>query len=148
MQRLERTGRSIQEVLAAGDLDLFRVVIESLAEKFDPADVAAAAVKLAYQAQGGERVEEEIPIMRDVAKRLHRMSWTPPDMSHEDRGRGPQTRGGQGKPFGKPGRPGRYADMAKLYIGAGRTAGIRPGDLVGAIANEASLNSNRSARSK
>ena len=31
--------------------------------------------------------------------------------------------------------------MAKLCIGAGRLAGIRPGDLVGAIANEAGLNS-------
>ncbi len=30
---------------------------------------------------------------------------------------------------------------SKLYIGAGRAAGIRPGDLVGAIANEASVNS-------
>ena len=29
-----------------------------------------------------------------------------------------------------------------MYIGAGRTAGIRPGDLVGAIANEAGLDSN------
>ena len=29
--------------------------------------------------------------------------------------------------------------MARLFIGAGRTAGIRPGDLVGAIANEAGL---------
>ena len=33
--------------------------------------------------------------------------------------------------------------MAKLYIGAGKTAGIRPGDLVGAIANEAKLASSR-----
>jgi ATP-dependent RNA helicase DeaD len=32
--------------------------------------------------------------------------------------------------------------MATLHFGAGRTAGIRPGDLVGAIANEAGLNSN------
>jgi ATP-dependent RNA helicase DeaD len=29
-----------------------------------------------------------------------------------------------------------------LHFGAGRTAGIRPGDLVGAIANEAGLHSN------
>ena len=63
-KRLERTRSSVQKVLDAGDLDLFRVVVESLAEKFDPADVAAAAVKLAYQSQGGERVEEEIPVMR------------------------------------------------------------------------------------
>jgi ATP-dependent RNA helicase DeaD len=32
--------------------------------------------------------------------------------------------------------------MARVYVGAGREAGIRPGDLVGAIANEAKVNSN------
>jgi ATP-dependent RNA helicase DeaD len=32
--------------------------------------------------------------------------------------------------------------MTRLYVGAGRDAGIRPGDLVGAIANEARINSN------
>jgi ATP-dependent RNA helicase DeaD len=31
--------------------------------------------------------------------------------------------------------------MARVYIGAGREAGIRPGDLVGAIANEVKVNS-------
>ena len=31
--------------------------------------------------------------------------------------------------------------MTKLHIAAGRAAGIRPGDLVGAIANEAGLDS-------
>ena len=32
--------------------------------------------------------------------------------------------------------------MARVYVGAGWSAGIRPGDLVGAIANEAKVNSN------
>ena len=32
--------------------------------------------------------------------------------------------------------------MARVYVGAGRESGIRPGDLVGAIANEAKVNSN------
>lgn len=32
--------------------------------------------------------------------------------------------------------------LATLHFSAGRAAGIRPGDLVGAIANEAGLNSN------
>lgn len=31
--------------------------------------------------------------------------------------------------------------MARVYVGAGQAAGIRPGDLVGAIANEAKINS-------
>jgi ATP-dependent RNA helicase DeaD len=32
--------------------------------------------------------------------------------------------------------------MARIYVGAGRDTGIRPSDLVGAIANEAKINSN------
>ncbi len=32
--------------------------------------------------------------------------------------------------------------MARIYVGAGQEAGIRPGDLVGAIANEAKVSSN------
>ena len=31
--------------------------------------------------------------------------------------------------------------MTRVYVGAGRKAGIRPGDLVGAIANEARIDS-------
>jgi ATP-dependent RNA helicase DeaD len=41
-------------------------------------------------------------------------------------------------------RPGRVEDdgpMARLFLGAGRKAGIRPGDLVGAITGEAGLTS-------
>jgi ATP-dependent RNA helicase DeaD len=141
-KRLERTRSSVQKVLEGGDLDLFRIVVDSLAEKFDPADVAAAAVKLTYQSQGGERVEEEIPAMRVRGEDMPRMPERP-RFESRDHGRGSQAREGQGRPFSKPGRAGRDAGVAKLYIGAGRTAGIRPGDLVGAIANEASVNSNQ-----
>ena len=31
--------------------------------------------------------------------------------------------------------------MTRLFIGAGRRAGVRPGDLVGAITNEANISS-------
>ena len=141
-KRLERTRRSVQEVLEAGDLDLFRVVVESLTEKFDPADISAAAVKLAYRSQGGERVEEEIPAMRAGERIVPRMSGRPGFESREH-GRGPQVREGQGRPFGKPGRPGRYAGVVKLYIGAGRTVRHSSRRSVGAIANEASVNSSQ-----
>jgi ATP-dependent RNA helicase DeaD len=49
VKRLESMRASLQDALAAGELDLFRVVVESLAEKHDPKDVAAAAIKLVYQ---------------------------------------------------------------------------------------------------
>ncbi|MFP5354551.1 MAG: DEAD/DEAH box helicase, partial [Gemmatimonadota bacterium] len=50
----------------------------------------------------------------------------------------------RGEPFGAPrdkrGRArGAAWDVARLYIGAGRSAKVRPGDLVGAIANEAGI---------
>ncbi|HVE79193.1 MAG TPA: DbpA RNA binding domain-containing protein, partial [Gemmatimonadaceae bacterium] len=52
-------------------------------------------------------------------------------------GRGPRAPGG-GRTGGR--RPGRGdADVTRLYIGLGRKNGVRPADLVGAIANEAGL---------
>ena len=61
--------------------------------------------------------------------------------------RGPGGSGGPGG-FGGPGRPGGPARIPRgpeadgweqLWIGGGRRAGLRPGDLVGAIANEAGV---------
>jgi ATP-dependent RNA helicase DeaD len=136
-KRLERIRTSIQEVLEAGGLNRFRVVAESLAEQFDPVDVAAAAVKLADRSHGGERVEDEIPAVQrcgDEASRPRRESG--------ERARGATTRDREGRPFGRHEGARQSAGIVKLYIGAGRTTGIGPGDLVGAIANEAKVNSN------
>src|SRR5262249_52142881 len=63
-RRLELTRASLRELLIAGGLDAYRVVVESLGEEFDPLDVAAAAVKMADPAASGtgSRDEEhEIP---------------------------------------------------------------------------------------
>jgi ATP-dependent RNA helicase DeaD len=77
-----------------------------------------------------------------------------PDISHRLERR-PDGRGGAGggaptRPSGKPGRAGKPGDKKSerhagtettgfVYVGLGRAAGIRPGDLVGAIANETDL---------
>src|SRR5690349_488715 len=62
-RRLELTRAALRETLVAGDLDGFRVVVETLAEEFDVVDVATAAVKLAHESatSGGATAEEEIP---------------------------------------------------------------------------------------
>jgi len=140
-KRLARAKNAIEEVLAAGDLDLFRAVAAALAEQKDPLDVAAAAMKLVFRMQGGERKEQDIPAVSSRPPERPSMARRP---MADSRGRagGMMPREGQGRPFNAPGRGGRTAGMAKVYIGAGREAGIRPGDLVGAIANEAGLNSN------
>jgi ATP-dependent RNA helicase DeaD len=135
-RRLEITRSALEEILMNGDLESYRVVAESLAEEYDVLDVAAAAVKLADSAAGGAG-EEEIPAappprfekksraaQRDVAAERPRKQG-----KHErERGRG------------KPGGSGEN-DVTRIYIGLGRKAGVRPADLVGAIANEAGLSS-------
>jgi ATP-dependent RNA helicase DeaD len=119
-RRLELTRAALQESILEDDLEHFRVVVETLADEFGVMEVALAAVKLAHEASGAGSDEEEIP---EVAPRVER----------EDRGR----RDGAGREV-RRGR-GAAAGMTRLFIDAGRSAGIRPQDLVGAIAGESSL---------
>jgi len=140
-KRLERTRTAVQEAMEADDIDGFKGVVRAMAESGDAATIAAAAMKLIFRAQGGERVEEDIPAMPirppDTYRPMQRYSASP----HE-RYRGPQDRANERPPVGRPAHGGREAGMVRVYVGAGREAGIRPGDLVGAIANEAKVNSN------
>ncbi|MGH9176698.1 MAG: DbpA RNA binding domain-containing protein, partial [Vicinamibacterales bacterium] len=114
------------------DLDDVRVVVESLAEEFGIVDVAAAAVKLAHLAAGGDGDEQDLPAIpppRDERSRRESGS----------RDRGPRERGAAGP---RPRRRGMGGPpVARLFIGAGRRAGVRPADLVGAITNEAGITS-------
>src|SRR3954464_10475649 len=80
-RRLELTRASLRETILAGDLDHFRVVVDSLAQEFDIMDVAAAAVKQADAKDVGG--EEEIPT---VTLRHDR----PDPRSGRDRGPGPR----------------------------------------------------------
>src|SRR5690242_17296788 len=62
-KRLERTRTAVQEAMEADDIDGFKGVVRALAESGDATTIAAAAMKLIFRAQGGERVEEYIPAM-------------------------------------------------------------------------------------
>ena len=137
-RRLEITTASIREALLENKLDRFRVVVESLSDEFDIMDIALAAVKLAHTATGPEGEEQEIPDVQAAGPR--------PDRGDRDRGdrgaRGRDRDGGRdgGREGGRGGaRPRGRAGMVSIYIAGGRSAGIRPQDLVGAIANEANL---------
>jgi ATP-dependent RNA helicase DeaD len=116
-RRLELTRAALQESLIEDDLERFRVVVETLADEFDVMDVALAAVKLAHEASGAAADEEEIPEVAPRPQRDHRATGD----RAERRPRGPR------------------GETTRLFVGAGRTAGIRPQDLVGAIAGESSL---------
>jgi ATP-dependent RNA helicase DeaD len=126
-RRLELTRAALREALVEEGFDRFSVIVEALADEFDVMDIAAAAVKLAFDAGGVETDEEE-----DIPEAAPH--------GYDGGGRGPDPRrGGRGRPAaGGRGRRGP-ADAAVIHIGAGRDAGIRPQDLVGAIANEAGI---------
>jgi ATP-dependent RNA helicase DeaD len=143
-RRVELVRGSIEELLVGGQLDRYRAVVEALAEEHDVLDVAAAAVKLADEAgDGGETDDEEIPNAlvprREERPRREDRARRGERFSREDH----PPREERGAREERPGR-GRFrggADVSRIFIGLGRKAGVRPGDLVGAIANEAGIDS-------
>ena len=129
-RRLDITRASLRERLLAGDLDHTRVVVESLAQEFDIIDIAAAAVHLAHSAIAGEGDDREIPAVTASATVA-----APSRLRPLKPARGRLGAAGEGA-------SGAHGDrVARLFIGAGRRAGVRPGDLVGAITGEAGIQS-------
>ena len=117
-RRLELTKSALEDALAGDAFGKYRTIVEALSGEHDLVDLAAAAVMIADQARNGEHADEaDIP------------SAITPQVRESDHRRGPRQQMTRG-------------DMTKIYVGLGRGAGIRPADLVGAIANEAHINSN------
>ena len=135
-KRMERTSAAVREALEEGDLDRFTDIVEALSTASDPAKVAAAAMKLLFRAQGGDRIEEDIPTQFFKPTELSRHGGRGDDRTHRPGGRSNEPVRPTGSRHGS-----REAGMTRIYIGAGRDAGIRPGVLVGAIANEAGIHS-------
>jgi ATP-dependent RNA helicase DeaD len=135
-----------------------RGVVEPLTEEFDVVDIALAAVSLIEGAE--TRPEDQV----ELAQAFLQPPSGAPRGPGGPRGGGPRGPGGPGGPGGptrgprsggpggqrRPGPPGHQGPpreprgpeseaWAQLWIGGGRRAGLRPGDLVGAIANEAGV---------
>ncbi len=138
-KRLERTRAAVQEAMQADDIEEFKGVVQAMAASGDATMIAAAAMKLIFRAQGGERVEEDIPTMPIRPPDPHRQAHRQAGFAVH-RHRGAHAKPGERQPIGRPVRGGQEPGMARVFVGAGREAGIRPGDLVGAIANEAKIN--------
>jgi len=156
-RRLELTRGSLEEALLEGEesLETYRVVVNALAAEYDVVDIAAAAVKLADErGRDGDGAEEEIPDIQSVERpRLAREHRGPRGERDERGGRGERAvrgartiredRDPRADRGSRRGGRGRQADLdvTRVYVGAGRKSGVRPGDLVGAIANEARVDS-------
>ena len=129
--QLEQTVASIRESLAAEDLDAYYPVLNALQGDANDKLIALAAIRLFHELAGNVVDETEIP---DMTQRFERR----PDGERGDRGDRFE-KGGKGK-FDSPRDPrAKGADTGFVYVSLGRNANIRPGDLVGAIANETGL---------
>lgn len=124
-RRLDLTCAALRETILGDDLDHMRSVVERLSDEFDIVDVALAAVRMAHDATS-PAVEGEDQDIPPVA--------LPP--SRPSRPRGERSTDG---PAGRGSRRGPSGPTARVFVGAGRGAGVRPQDLVGAIAGESSL---------
>jgi ATP-dependent RNA helicase DeaD len=138
-RRLEMTRAALRETILAGDLDHFRVCVESLAQEHDLMAIALAAVKLAHQASGGDKDGEDQD-EQDFAPPSFASS-SPPRNAREGRHREPREERPREDRHREPERP--SGPTARVYVGAGRNSGVRPQDLVGAFANESGIEGRR-----
>lgn len=134
-RRLELTRASVRESILEGDLDNFRVVVESLSDEFDLFDIALGAVKMGHEAtiSVAEGDEEDIPIEQPRHERSKGKKKGRPanrNRAHESTE--------AGEPDGRHGKP-RLGNVQRIFIGVGRERGVRPKDLVGAITGEAGI---------
>jgi len=145
----------VLEVLEAGEFGTFQALVDDLSETHDPAQVAAAAFKMAAQARGTHRTAKRRvrsePTPAAVAGSGTRADRTPQERPERIPERPFNQSDRRPAPFSND-RPDRSADrpprrednrdtgeMVRLFVRIGKRDNLRPGDLVGAIANEAGV---------
>jgi len=161
-RQMELTLDQVREAVEGGELDRFRAVVDALSNEFEITDVALAAIKLVHQASGATDDVEEIPDLtsrqepnrnRDRDRGRERDRNRPGQRERAQRGantRGSNQRNDRGREWDndrergsrRPSERGSSGPVTRLFVGAGKVDGVRPQDLVGAIAGETHLRGN------
>jgi ATP-dependent RNA helicase DeaD len=127
-KRDQRFVQQLDEVLAQPDLSRELEIVSSLQESgYDLEQVSAAAIRLARVLEV-QRPIEDIREPRERDERPPRSREGRFDRRKDDRPR-----------FQREQRTGREPGMVRLMMNVGREQGIKPGDVVGAIAGEAGI---------
>ena len=132
-KRIAKFNQSITETLENGSLDLYRDLIAKYQHETG-ADIEAIAAALAAMAQGGSDLllaEKETPVARAFSDEPRRERRERSEFD-EDR---PRKRREERAPRELE------AGMARFCIDVGYIHKVKPGNIVGAIANEANLDS-------
>ena len=140
-RQMELTSSAVRDELEKDDFSNYCVLVDALSSDYDLRDIAAAAIKLAHESKAPADSASEVDI--SAAGRPPR----PAREDHEPRDEDEARKRERKKPRVDrlPKRPGQKgssnADFVRIYIPIGRQMRIKPGDLVGAIANEANIDS-------
>ncbi len=133
-RRLESTRSTVRAILEKGGLEQMRDVVLALAQDFDVIDVAAAAVKMVHDAETTSRLATtHVPTPSEARERRPAgRERTTGDRPAPSRATRPEGRTSAHPADGD-------TEWTVLWVGAGKRAGIGPGDLVGAITGEAGV---------
>ncbi len=128
-RRFTITEKSVLEAIASDDNADYRAMAERLKDENDlnSFEIAAAALRLLHEATAPETDTSEIP----TAKFRER-----PDFKNDRNGRGDYKKD---RPQRRNGKFANEGDRTRLYVSGGKNTGMRPKDLVGAIAGEAGV---------
>jgi ATP-dependent RNA helicase DeaD len=132
-RRREAFKETLRETIGQDGLEPYTIMAEELGAEFSPTDLAAAAFKLllgpARELAADPLAEQEPQLAVADAAGTQRRERTAGGPRRVGGPRGAQRE----RSFG----PG--VGMARLYLDVGRDDGVRPSDIVGAIANEAAI---------
>jgi len=146
-QRIDRFKQTLTDVLSSEDLGVFRMILEQYTQEHNVAalDMASALAKMV---QGDEPLLLAADIDRGRPSTV-RKEATSRDTAQQDKEVGPsRPREGRLETSGSADRS-RYVrpqaqaevEMRRFRVEVGRVHGVTPGNLVGALTNEAALNS-------
>lgn len=141
-QRIAKFKQKISQVLENTDLTTFRGVIEQF-EQENAVPVLDIAAALARMAQGDSPL-----LVQDAPKPPPRPARGP---ARDDRPRQDRPVAGPGSPFQRAKRPGGpprppAQGSVRYRLAVGHAHGVKPGNIVGAIANEANVDSRHIGR--
>jgi ATP-dependent RNA helicase DeaD len=136
-RRNERFLERLEVILNQDDLGRERTMVAEMVETgVDLQEFAAAAIRLARANEAQRPIEDVREYQeRDEYPRKSR-EWDKNRRSSSPEGRRPQG-GGQGRSRGAGDE--REPGMVRLLLDVGKAQGVRPGDVVGAIAGEAGI---------
>lgn len=131
---LDLTEEAVRDSAASPSEDsVYKAVLDNLSIDLDSDQIALAAIQIAHDALSPEIKGEDIP---DLSEQWDEPRREGKGKQRHDRGKSRKDQSANSKRNRKGKDPRK---VQRLFVSAGRNTGLRPQDLVGAIANETGL---------